>query len=164
MIVVADASPLHYLILLDQIALLERLYGSVFVPEAVAAELGAARAPDPVRAWVVEPPSWVQIVSVSPSETASVAEWLDDGERAAIALAERVRADLILIDDADGKAEAARRKFRVTGTLGVLRAAADEGLINVRATLEQLATTSFYTNQHLVQQLFAKWLTNTDRE
>ena len=44
MIVVADASPLHYLILLDQIALLEQLYGSVFVPEAVAAELRAALA------------------------------------------------------------------------------------------------------------------------
>jgi hypothetical protein len=59
MIVVADASPLHYLILVDQIALLERLYGSVLVPEVVAAELRAARAPDPVRTWIVEPPSWV---------------------------------------------------------------------------------------------------------
>ena len=132
MIVVADASPLQYLILVDQVALLERLYGSVCVPEVVAAELRAARAPDSVREWLVEPPSWAQIVSVSPDEAASVAEWLDAGERAAIALAERIRADLILIDDADGKAEAARRQFRVTGTLGVLRAGADEGLINPR--------------------------------
>jgi predicted nucleic acid-binding protein len=107
-------------------------------------------------------------VSVSPDvssdETASVAEWLDAGERAAIALAERIHADLILIDDADGKAEAARRHFRVTGTLGVLRAGADEGLIDVRAVLTRLARKTFYTDQQLVHKLFAKWLESTNRE
>jgi predicted nucleic acid-binding protein len=164
MIVVADASPLHYLILVDQILLLERLYGSVFVPEAVAGELRAAQAPESVRAWMVEPPAWVQIVSVSSDEAASVAEWLDAGERAAIALAERIRADLILIDDADGKAEAARRHFRVTGTLGVLRAGADEGLIDVRAVLAKLAKTTFYTDQRLVDRLFERWLKATDSD
>ena len=80
------------------------------------------------------------------------------GERAAIALAERVRADLILIDDADGKAEAARRKFRVTGTLGVLRAGADEGLIDVPEVLARLDTTTFYTDHALIERLFGKWL------
>lgn len=164
MIVVADASPLHYLVLVEHTALLEHLYGSVLVPESVAAELRAPRAPDAVRAWVAHPPAWVHIVSVSPDETASVAEWLDVGERAAIALAERVRADLILIDDADGKAEAARRQFRVTGTLGVLRAAAEENLIDVGIVLAKLATTSFYTNPQLVHRLFAKWLDNPNRE
>ena len=53
---------------------------------------------------------------------------LDLGERAAIALAETVRADLLLIDDAAGRAEAMRRQLRVTGTLGVLRAGAEQGL------------------------------------
>jgi predicted nucleic acid-binding protein len=158
MIVVADASPLQYLILVDQIALLEHLYGSVLIPKAVAAELQAARAPDSVRAWAFAPPSWVEIVSVAPGEVESIAEWLDAGERAAIAVAERIRADLILIDDADGKTEAARRNFRVTGTLGVLRAGADEGLIDVRAVLGQLATTTFYTDQTLIESLFGKWL------
>jgi predicted nucleic acid-binding protein len=158
MIVVADASPLHYLILVDQIALLERLYGSVFVPEAVAAELRAARAPALVRAWMAEPPPWVQIVLVSSDEAASVVGWLDAGERAAIALAERIRAGLILIDDAEGKAEATRRKFRVTGTLGVLRAGADEGVIDVPDVLARLSATTFYSDQALLERLFGKWL------
>jgi len=35
MIVVADSGPLHYLILLDYIDLLERFYSRVVVPEAV---------------------------------------------------------------------------------------------------------------------------------
>jgi predicted nucleic acid-binding protein len=105
-----------------------------------------------------DPPSWAQIVSVTPDEVASVAEWLDAGERAAIALAERIRAGLILIDDAEGKAEATRRKFRVTGTLGVLRAGADEGLVDVPDVLARLSATTFYSDQALIERLFGKWL------
>jgi predicted nucleic acid-binding protein len=48
-IVVADSSPLNYLILIEQTVVLHRLYGSVLVPEPVAVELRAARAPQPVR-------------------------------------------------------------------------------------------------------------------
>ena len=158
MIVVADSSPLHYLILLEQTALLHRLYGHVLVPESVAAELRAASAPNPVQAWMSRPPSWIEVVHVSAEEIASVAEELDPGERAAIALAEKIRADLILIDETDGRTEALRRNFRVTGTLGVLRAAAVEGLVDVRSVLNRLAATSFYTDERLLATLFGEWL------
>lgn len=158
MIVVADSSPLNYLILIEQTVLLHRLYGSVLVPEAVAVELRAARAPQPVQEWISKPPSWIEIVEVTDNEVVSVASDLDRGERAAIARAERVRADLILIDEADGRIEAVRRSFRVTGTLGVMRAAAGEGLIDVRSVLDRLATTNFYADEQLLSRLFEKWL------
>lgn len=45
MIVVADSSPLHYLILLEQAKILPRLYANVLIPNAVAAELRAAASP-----------------------------------------------------------------------------------------------------------------------
>ena len=45
MIVVADSSPLHYLILLEEAEILRRLYENVLVPDAVAAELRAPSAP-----------------------------------------------------------------------------------------------------------------------
>ena len=54
---------------------------------------------------------------------------LDLGERAAIALAETMHADPLLIDEAAGRAEAKRRYLRVTGTLGVLRSGAEQGLV-----------------------------------
>lgn len=53
MIVVADSSPLHYLILLDQAEILWRLYENVLIPDAVAAELGAASAPRLVSEWML---------------------------------------------------------------------------------------------------------------
>ena len=93
-------------------------------------------------------------------EVALIAEGLDPGERAAIALAERVGADLILIDETEGRAEAVRRSFRVTGTLGVLRAAAEEGLIDVREVLNRLGATNFYADEGLLDSLFGKWLSD----
>lgn len=158
MIVVADSSPLQYLILLEQTPLLERFYGHVFIPDVVAAELGAPRAPESVRAWILQPPSWIGVMTVDTPELEDISDSLDRGERAAIALAERLRADLILIDEADGRAEAMRRRLRVTGMLGVLRAAAEEGLIDVPEILAKLETTNFYVDPDLLVRIFGKWL------
>lgn len=41
MIVIADTSPLHYFILLEHPEILQKLYGRVIIPEAVALELKA---------------------------------------------------------------------------------------------------------------------------
>ena len=158
MIVVADSGPLHYLILLEQADLLRRLYGDVLIPDTVAAELRAAGSPPAVSQWVSAPPSWLQVVEVTSQEIDSVSEELDAGERAAIALAESTRADLLLIDESAGRAEARRRSLRVTGTLGVLRTAAEAGLIDVREALARLEATNFYVDDSLLRSIFEKWL------
>src|SRR5438552_932555 len=139
MIVVADSSPLHYLILLEQTELLHRLYAEVAIPDTVAAELRAAESPRRVNEWLSNPPSWLRVVVVTANELVSVSEELDLGERAAIALAERIEAQLLLIDEIAGRAEARRRNLRVTGTLGVLRTGAEAGLVDVRDVLTRLA-------------------------
>jgi predicted nucleic acid-binding protein len=83
---------------------------------------------------------------------------LDLGEQAAIALAERTGADLLLIDESAGRAEARRRSLRVTGTLGVLRAAAEAGLLDVREVVSRLKATNFYVDESLLNTVFEKWL------
>jgi predicted nucleic acid-binding protein len=158
MIVVADSSPLHYLILLEQTELLHRLYEEVAIPDAVVAELRAAESPLRVREWLSAPPSWLRVVVVTPDDIAPVSEELDLGERAAIALAERIHAELLLIDEVAGRAEARRRSLRVTGTLGVLRTGADAGLVDVRDVLDRLAATNFYVDESLLKKIFGRWL------
>lgn len=111
MIVVADSGPLHYLILLNQADLLHRLYGQVIAPEAVFGELTVATAPQPVKDWLSRPPSWLHIRSVPFDETELVTADLDLGEREAIALAHLLSADLLLIDETSGRAEARRRSL-----------------------------------------------------
>jgi predicted nucleic acid-binding protein len=89
---------------------------------------------------------------------ASVTESLDLGERAAIALAETLHADLLLIDEAAGRREAHRRHIRVTGIVGVLLAAAEKGFVDVPNALERLQATSFYIDEALLEKEFARWL------
>jgi predicted nucleic acid-binding protein len=68
------------------------------------------------------------------------------------------QADLLLIDEAAGRAEAKRRHLRVTGTLGVLRAGAELGLVDVPALVLRLQATSFYVDEALLQTVFEPWM------
>jgi predicted nucleic acid-binding protein len=128
------------------------------VPEAVANELSAANSPGIVREWIAFPPSWVDVRPIAPEAVAAITDDLDLGERAAIALAETVHADLLLIDEAAGRAEAKRRHLRVTGTLGALRTSAEQGIVSVPDLLTRLRATSFYVEDALVNEVFAPWL------
>jgi predicted nucleic acid-binding protein len=56
MIVVADTSPINYLLLTRKIEVLPQLFGRVIVPEAVFRELSDSLAPQPVRNWVARLP------------------------------------------------------------------------------------------------------------
>lgn len=158
MIVVADSGPVHYLILLEQVDLLGHLYGRVAIPDVVAHELCAAAAPSVVRGWMARLPEWATVAPVSWEQLASIRDDLDLGERAAIALAGAIRADLLLIDDAAGRMEAKRRNLRVTGTLGVLRAGAERGVVDVPNMLRQLRNTSFCVDEALISFVFHRWL------
>jgi len=111
-----------------------------------------------VREWITKPPTWAEVRPVTPEAVSTITDDLDLGERAAIALAETTHADLLLIDEAAGRAEAKRRHLRVTGTLGVLRSGAEQGLVNVPDLLERLKTTSFYLDETLLNAVFDPWL------
>ncbi|HEX3553011.1 MAG TPA: DUF3368 domain-containing protein [Thermoanaerobaculia bacterium] len=161
MIVVADSGPLHYLILLEQTELLSRFYGQVIVPEAVLWELTASKAPQPVKDWISRPPSWFRVQSVPPDQLDLITDELDLGEREAIALAHLLGADLLLIDELSGRAEARRRSLRVTGTLGILRTAAEKGLLDVPEVLARLRSTSFYVDENLISSIFGEWQTSS---
>src|SRR5216683_809144 len=108
-LVVADTGPLNYLVLIGASDLPPRLFETVLVPQAVCDELRHPVAPAAVRAWVALRPAWLD---VRPSPAASIDDpaWrmLDAGERAALALARAVDADLVLMDDRAGVAVAQR--------------------------------------------------------
>ena len=61
MIVIADTSPLNYLILIGEAEVLRRLYGRVVIPEAVLRELQNPQAPAKVAEWIAQPPAWLEI-------------------------------------------------------------------------------------------------------
>ncbi len=152
MIVIADTSPLHYLILLEHTEILQHLYGRVIIPEAVVRELQARRTPEVVRRWITSLPQWLQVRHIAVPPDPTLAE-LDPGEREAIVLAEALRADALIIDDKIGRREAERRKLRVIGTLRVLDDAAEACLVDLPNALQRLEAFGFYLDGKLLQFL-----------
>lgn len=152
MIVIADTTPLNYLILIGEVEILTRLYGAVVIPPAVHQELLSPGAPELVRRWALTPPSWLDIRSPSLA-VSDFPQGLGAGEREAIGLAEQLLADQLIMDDMTARREAERRGLSVIGTLGVLREAAAEGLIDLRTSLERLSNTSFHISPELIRHL-----------
>ena len=111
MIVVADASPLNYLIQIECDTLLPKLFGKVLVPAAVIEELRHAAAPAAVGSWLSQAPPWIEVREVT-ARADTTLELLDPGEREAIQLAQEIHADLLLIDERRGRLEAKRRAIR----------------------------------------------------
>lgn len=155
MIVVADTSPINYLIIIHEIDLLNQLFEIVVIPPAVFSELKASNAPPVVKAWLEQPPSWLIVRSVFPKPDPRL-DYLDDGERKAIALAEELQAGEILIDDEAGRREAKRRDLRFVGTLGILRRSAQLGLIDLPSCLGRLLKTTFRVSPDLIDSLLAE--------
>ena len=151
MIVVADTSPLNYLVLIDQIGLLPALYQRVLIPEAVLTELRQAGAPKSVGLWIASPPPWLEVCAVQGVPDQSLLT-LDPGERDAILLAMERGVGVVLMDEAEGRREAERHNVRVAGTLAVLEQGAHRGLIELPAAINRLRQTNFRLSANLVQK------------
>ena len=61
MTAVTDTSPVCYLVLIGEVELLQELFGSVLMPRAVLTELRHEDAPESVRAWAANLPSWISV-------------------------------------------------------------------------------------------------------
>lgn len=63
MIVIADTSPLNYLIWIGEADVLPALYSRVVVPPMVRQELSREGAPGIVTAWISQAPAWLETVA-----------------------------------------------------------------------------------------------------
>ena len=144
MVVVADTSPINYLVLIEQIDLLTRLYTRILIPPAVLAELKHPLSPTPVG------PKWLEVLS--PRDSLTLAH-LDLGETEAIALATEMHAEVLLIDEQAGRQEAVRRGLRVAGTLSVLDEADQAGLVSFDQAVAHLQKTSFRVSRAVISEI-----------
>jgi predicted nucleic acid-binding protein len=154
MVVVADTSPINYLILIGEIGVLQQVYQCVAIPEEVFSELMDTESPPEVCEWLAPHTAWIEIRK-SPSRDAALSD-LDAGEAAAVALPALETDVLLLIDESAGRLEASRRGIPNTGMLGVLRRAGIEHLADLRAALNRLPATNFRVSKPLVADLLAE--------
>jgi predicted nucleic acid-binding protein len=155
MIVVADTSPLNYLIQIDCIEVLPALYGEVFIPHEVHHELLASGAPLKVQSWALNSPGWLQIRSALSADRPEL-RVLDSGEQAAIYLALELNADQLLLDESKARHIATSLlNVEVAGTLRVLRDAHYAKLLDAYEAFERLRS---HTNFYLTPKLTAMFL------
>jgi len=148
MILVADAGPLRYLVLIECVDVLKPLYTRAIVPQSVALELQRPSTPIGVRTWIGQLPYWCEIhPDAAPFPGLGA---LGPGERSAIELAISLEADRLLMDDRLGRAEAKARQLSVTGTVGVLAEAHRHGLLDFEEALARLRQTNFYLSPELI--------------
>jgi len=102
--IVADTSPIHYLVLIGHSEILPVLFEKIIIPNAVQREMTRVETPAPVRTWIQSPPAWLEVWP-DPANLLSDESLahLDEREKSALALAANVSADLILIDDRAGR-------------------------------------------------------------
>ena len=153
--VVADAGPLRYLVLIEAIDILPRLFGRVLIPEIVGAELSRPSTPLPVREWLATAPAWLER-RADPSAVEGLPPRLGVGERAAIGLAQAIGDTLLLIDDRAGIEAARARRVKATGTLGILAQAAKSDVVDLSAAFERLKATNFRYRPELLDALLAQ--------
>jgi predicted nucleic acid-binding protein len=153
--VVADTTPLNYLVLIEAIDVLPQLYGRILIPPAVHAELSDSLAPPEVRAWMMQARPWLKVLPLR-NPAASSLMHLDPGERDAIAIATEQQASFLLMDERDGVDAARMRNLKVIGTLGVLDIAAANGWIDLPAMFERLRQTTFRSPHRLMATMLAQ--------
>lgn len=138
--VVADTTPLRYLIEVGAINLVRTYYGSVLIPPEVHRELQQEHFPEEVKAWAADLPEWVEVVKPENQELPDIEsapglrDKLHDGEKEAFRLALEVKADRVLVDDRDaisywrGLMDGGLADGRDTRTLTILGVAKADGL------------------------------------
>ena len=156
MLVIADTSPLNYLILIDAVGLLPRLYRKVILPQSAWEEMKHPGAPLAVSRWAHDLPVWIELRSAPDFHFDPGLAALGKGESEAITLAEKYRHDsevLLLLDEELARRHAAVRHLKVTGTLGILKSAASQGWIDLALPLARLRQTNFRISTKFLNEM-----------
>ena len=157
-VVLADAGPLIALARLEQLTLLKRLYGQIWVTQTVWQEATAGGAfADAKRIETARAQGWLQVgPDAAPSDLQRDAlALLDAGERATMAQALHLRASgvasLLVMDDLAGRAVAKRLGLEVIGTVGVLLRAKERSLLPAVAPwLAALGVNGYFLSAQIV--------------
>lgn len=150
---ISNTSPLFYLYRTGVVGWLPELFGEVWIPTAVSAELQEGRqkgfdVPDPINY------NWLRLVN--PQATPS--EWLSldlgPGELAAMALALENPTRILLLDDMLARRTAQAAGLTVWGTLKILLEAKTQGLTDkVEPLINHLSDTGMWLSAEIRQRI-----------
>lgn len=145
-VIISDASCLIILHKVNQLHLLNLIYGSVIITPEIKDEFGQ------------HIPKWIEVKIPKDKGVQKVLnQTLDLGEASAIALALESENPTLILDDLKARKMANSLQIRITGTLGVIIKAKHSGVLNkVKPILNQLQKTNFRISQKLINEILQR--------
>ena len=153
---ISNTSPLLYLHLVKQLDLLPQLYGTVFVPPAVEAELqaGAERGVDVPQ---IKALHWLQVMPLASVTSIPMVMDLGRGEAEVIGLGLENPNSRLILDDTLGRRIARLQGLQLTGTVGVVVKAKQAGLLPiVSPVLSALQEAGLWLSESLVAEVLCQ--------
>ncbi|MFI3138361.1 MAG: DUF3368 domain-containing protein [Methylococcaceae bacterium] len=126
MIVFSNTTPIIALSSIQSLHLLPQLFGEIHLVKEVIDECTVG---GPISVPSLMEIDWIKPVQSTPIEHTSVLLELDKGEKHTLDMAGKYKADWVIIDEKIGRNMAEYLGLKVTGTLGILLKAKQQGLI-----------------------------------
>lgn len=144
-VIVSDTSCLILFYKIGELDLLKKLYGKLHITDTVLKEFN-----QPV-------PNWIEIVQLKTDVHKGLSGYLDAGEATSIAFALEHGGSLLIIDEIKGRKAAKEMGIPVTGSLGVLIASKNKGLLKaVKPIIEKIQKTNFRISEKLIERVLDK--------
>jgi predicted nucleic acid-binding protein len=156
--VVFDTSPLILLAKTRRLDVLDRLYDEILIPNGVIREVRAKPAEEAahIEALLSKPMVNVQVAAKDVLE--GIPRDLGSGEREAIALGLDTEADLVVLDDQQGRIVGRRKGLVVTGTVGVLVEAKARNVISsLRDELDRLVEAGMWVSEGFYHRILKEF-------
>ncbi len=145
-VIIADSSCLIALSNINELDILQKVYGQITITPEVENEFGEGI------------PHWIEIEEVTDKQKIALLELeLDKGESSAIALAIERENSLLVIDEKKGRSVAKKMGIKITGILGVIVKAKDAGLVKkVAPFIEKLEKVDFRISKVLKEEILRR--------
>ena len=161
MIVVSDTTPIISLIKMGQLGILKKLFGIVQIPEAVYHELTGNILFKDEGEQVISS-AFIQCVTLEDKHSVDLLRRstnLDAGESEAILLADSISNSILLIDEEKGRRVARNMGLSITGTIGVLVNAYEEGFVDsddIEVCIDIIRNSKLRISETLINLLYQK--------
>jgi mutator protein MutT len=155
LLIISDTSPIIGLAICKKLDLLQSIFGTVYIPQAVYDELNVPGKPENsvISKWAKD--KIVPAVNLPLINALQVN--LDSGESEAISLYWEKQADYLLIDEKRGRSIARSGGIKIIGTAGVLLLSKERGFISeIKSSLDILIRNDFRVSDLLYHQLLQK--------
>lgn len=151
---VLDASPVIVLARAGFLDILPNLMSPAVLPQAVAEEIEAGPTDDPSRRFLAERPDWLTLMEPQPA-LSPLASWrLGRGESEVLEYARQNTGTVAVLDDKAARRAARALEIPVTGTLGLLIAAVERGLLpSLEDAIESAQESGLYVSPATLEEL-----------